>query len=86
MAAMRPRKPFVQRETSRYGKVVRYFRRGDGPGSGFPATTRAAIGGARRYLIVDHPMIFASVKASGGGKPLRGAASLEEGTSESPPK
>ena len=27
----RPRPPFVQRETSRHGKTVWYFRRGDGP-------------------------------------------------------
>jgi integrase len=27
----RPRKPYVQREISRHGKVVWYFRRGDGP-------------------------------------------------------
>lgn len=27
----RPRKPFVQRETTRHGRVVWYFRRGDGP-------------------------------------------------------
>lgn len=32
MPAMpRPRKPYVQRETSRHGKTVWYFRRGDGP-------------------------------------------------------
>lgn len=32
MAPMpRPRKPYVQKETSRHGKTVWYFRRGDGP-------------------------------------------------------
>ncbi len=31
MAMPRPRKPYVQRETSRHGKTVWYFRRGDGP-------------------------------------------------------
>jgi hypothetical protein len=76
MAAMRPRNPFVLGETSPHGKIVRYFRRAMAPGSGFPATTRAAIGGARGYLVVDHPMIFANVKASGCGKPLRGPREL----------
>lgn len=30
-AVPRPRKPYVNRETSRHGKTVWYFRRGDGP-------------------------------------------------------
>lgn len=32
----RPRKPYVQKETSRHGKTVWYFRRGDGPRTRLP--------------------------------------------------
>ena len=38
----RPRKPYVQRETSRHGKVVWYFRRGDGPRIRLPGEYESA--------------------------------------------
>lgn len=57
MSAMpRPRKPYVQREKTRHGKTVWYFRRGDGPRIRLPgeyesrewlAAYEAALGGTK---------------------------------------
>ncbi|MDE0922528.1 tyrosine-type recombinase/integrase [Aurantimonas coralicida] len=38
----RPRPPFVQREVSRHGKIVWYFRRGDGPRVRLPGDFQSA--------------------------------------------
>lgn len=60
----RPRKPYVQRETTRHGKVVWYFRKGDGPrirlrgeyeNEEWLADYEAALGGQRRTEVAAAP-------------------------------
>lgn len=57
----RPRKPFVQREVTRHGKTVWYFRRGDGPrirlngeyeSPEWLADYDAALGGQKRQVVI----------------------------------